>query len=484
MKCDKCGKEFQTYRGICPYCHNKNEKDTREQPTVKYTPIAKPNPPVYEKPKNPTENIRSQSPVKNSKSPDKTFRYALMGGIALLVVLSVGAMAQSFLGESPPPSGSAPEIHVTPEETIPPLYTTSSTQPKITYSGSKAGTLSPYSVDPNSITPDPYATRYIAPIPQNTQTALGDALDPQNYIPLSIDGFSSNDGISGPIDNSNLEGGTTHFEIMYHLDRNSKYYAKFDYLIIQVFGFTDEGSAERIYQELYKCEQPLTLAGRQVTYEFDRPRGQTNICWRDKNNVILVGTGPFDRNSANEQAQKEANIYAATLVLGGSPAIIATSIPTKTITTIPTTVPTSIPTSIRTTVKTIPTTITTISTTVPKTGVGAEISLNSWKQIPGPGGAYPHDEHYRFIEVNFTFRNNWYDCDNEYNKKGLYFVSSSVYLIDEGGFAYHPELSLSNKKDSIGLTLIPVGGTLSGKLIFEVYIYDTKDTRYQIGYNT
>ncbi|MEN6518795.1 MAG: hypothetical protein ABFC38_11570 [Methanospirillum sp.] len=166
MICDKCGKTFQTYSGTCPFCHNKNEKDTQEQPTIKYTPIVKPNPQVYGKPKNPTENIRSQSPVKNSKSSDKTFKYVLIGGVVLLVVLSAAVMAQSFMGGSPL-STSAPDNYISPTATDIPLPSlapiTLSQQPKITYSGSKAGTLSPYSGDSGSINPNPVAPDYTAP---------------------------------------------------------------------------------------------------------------------------------------------------------------------------------------------------------------------------------------------------------------------------------------------------------------------------------
>lgn len=42
MKCDKCGKEFQTYSGTCPYCHNKHRKLSVDTPKIEYVPTRKP----------------------------------------------------------------------------------------------------------------------------------------------------------------------------------------------------------------------------------------------------------------------------------------------------------------------------------------------------------------------------------------------------------------------------------------------------------
>jgi len=51
MKCESCGKEYQTYSGVCPYCHHKNKKGNHNPP-INYNPtISKPEPikpaPIY-----------------------------------------------------------------------------------------------------------------------------------------------------------------------------------------------------------------------------------------------------------------------------------------------------------------------------------------------------------------------------------------------------------------------------------------------------
>ena len=160
----------------------------------------------------------------------------------------------------------------------------------------------------------------IQSIPSTMQIVNGNTRNPQEYIPLSINGFSSDlSALNRPGDNGDMEGGTIFVDATYNPKPNSKYYGQLDFLDIQVYGFKNENLAEKTYQEAYKCDQPLTISGKQVTYEFDKSHGQTNICWRDKNNIILVGTEPINRNSPNEQAQKGANIYAAELVIQRAP---------------------------------------------------------------------------------------------------------------------------------------------------------------------
>ena len=150
MRCGKCGKEYQTYNGICPYCrHTRNEKNTQGQPTIRDIPTVKSQPSGANLPRNLPHSVYRQNPTNTKKTSGNSLKFVLMGGIVLLVILSVAAVAQSFIGGSPL-SASTPEVVVTSEPTIPPLYTTptiASQQPKITYAGSKAGTLSPYSSD-------------------------------------------------------------------------------------------------------------------------------------------------------------------------------------------------------------------------------------------------------------------------------------------------------------------------------------------------
>jgi len=165
MKCTNCGKEFQTYNGICPYCHSKNKKDVRAELNIRNIPYQESRPPIPLQAKRLTERVNTNTPIK-SRSSNQTLKYALGVGMGLFVVLCAAAMTQSFLGGSSL-SASVPGIYVSPTPTdipipsLPPL--TSSTLPKITFSKGKAGTLSPYSVDPNSITRVPHATEYVAP---------------------------------------------------------------------------------------------------------------------------------------------------------------------------------------------------------------------------------------------------------------------------------------------------------------------------------
>ena len=171
MKCHRCHKEYQTYNGICPFCHTKNEKLTQAQPTIRYTPTVKPKPSDVSL--HPFPN--GGNPSKTKKTSGDSLKYILMGGIILIVVLSVAAVAQSFIGGSTL-SASTPDGYVSSTSTDVPIPSlapiTSSTQPKITYSGSKAGTLSPYSGDSDSSNPNPVAPDYTAPGHRSTPNML------------------------------------------------------------------------------------------------------------------------------------------------------------------------------------------------------------------------------------------------------------------------------------------------------------------------
>ena len=182
MKCINCEKEFQTYNGVCPFCHSKNKTDGRAQHNIRNTPFEESSPLVPSQTNRLTEKVNTNTPIK-SRSPNQTLKYVLIVGMGLLVLLSVAAMTQSFLGGLSL-SASAPGSYVSPTPTdipipsLPPL--TSSVQPKITYSGSNAGTLSPYGGNSRSVKPRSVAPDYTAPgyrttpgIPQTESTSTG-----------------------------------------------------------------------------------------------------------------------------------------------------------------------------------------------------------------------------------------------------------------------------------------------------------------------
>ena len=87
----------------------------------------------------------------------------LIAGTVLFVVLFSAAMVQSFLTGAAAPAAN--EAGIAPEPTRTPLPTWAPMAAPITFAVQTrtAGTLSPYSVDPDSVTPDARATTYIAP---------------------------------------------------------------------------------------------------------------------------------------------------------------------------------------------------------------------------------------------------------------------------------------------------------------------------------
>ena len=109
----------------------------------------------------------TRSPTTVSKKRDTSERLLqifLVGGTILLVGLFGAAMLQSFLtgaeGATAPP-----EAQMVVETTRSPLPTTAPMVAPITATqrSHPAKTLSPYSEDPDAITANPYATKYVAP---------------------------------------------------------------------------------------------------------------------------------------------------------------------------------------------------------------------------------------------------------------------------------------------------------------------------------
>jgi len=109
-------------------------------------------------------HIHTKSPdvAGNKDNSNTILKYLLIGGTVLLVGLVSASMVESFLGGATPPKsglGVVPEITPTVIPTpMPKLTVVARVIPT-----QSARTLNPYSVDPASITPNPFATRYVAP---------------------------------------------------------------------------------------------------------------------------------------------------------------------------------------------------------------------------------------------------------------------------------------------------------------------------------
>ncbi len=193
MRCGSCGKEFQTYNGICPYCHAR-AGSSRGPPSVApaqpvppaapapSAPPTQPAPIVVVRPTQPVERPGPADSHRPSRRPssDRGLKIALTSGFVLLIVLVVWTALASSPGLLPvtltigaTPSPTATDI---PVPTLP-ATTTRATMATAAPTRT-AGTLSPYSVDPDSITPNPYATRYVAPGYRQTLGAPAPAATP------------------------------------------------------------------------------------------------------------------------------------------------------------------------------------------------------------------------------------------------------------------------------------------------------------------
>ncbi len=157
MKCQTCGKEFETYNRVCPYCHSKRTAVDIQAATVEYAPIVKPESPTPYTPRDPSRPAVARTSAHAGKDRGIMVKYALIGGFVLLAVLSAAVLVQSGPGgtTASPSTGiaSVPTGEPVPSQT--PIA--SIAQPKITYSGSAAGTLSPYGDNSGPVTPNPSA---------------------------------------------------------------------------------------------------------------------------------------------------------------------------------------------------------------------------------------------------------------------------------------------------------------------------------------
>jgi hypothetical protein len=106
-------------------------------------------------------------PFLTEERAERALKFALIAGTILLVVLVGAAMLDSLLKQAPAGSGpgtaAAPVTTSTPVRATAQAVTAAATAPKTLPPAMTAGTLSPYSVDPDQFIPDPHATRYVAP---------------------------------------------------------------------------------------------------------------------------------------------------------------------------------------------------------------------------------------------------------------------------------------------------------------------------------
>jgi hypothetical protein len=169
IRCETCGKEFQTYSGVCPYCHARAEggcaprsaafarpgpRDDGElgDSPPGTAPIEAAGAPPAARPVRPDYRRPSRRP------PERALKGLLVCGSVLLVVLVAWAAFVSVPGLFPLTLtlGTAP----TPAATDPPLPTIAAvtTRPAVATAAPtrSADILKPYSADPD-------ATRQIAP---------------------------------------------------------------------------------------------------------------------------------------------------------------------------------------------------------------------------------------------------------------------------------------------------------------------------------
>ena len=136
---------------------------------------------------------RTRDPTKIRRKQDTSQRLLktfLIGGTILFVVLLSAAMVQSFLAGTDAPAAIEAQIPLEPTRTV--LPTTAPTAVPISYAmqTQRAGTLSPYSVDPASITANPYATKYIAPGYRSGEQPSGSSIM-VHVTPYPLETFAS-----------------------------------------------------------------------------------------------------------------------------------------------------------------------------------------------------------------------------------------------------------------------------------------------------
>ncbi|MEN6519057.1 MAG: hypothetical protein ABFC38_12910 [Methanospirillum sp.] len=167
MRCDTCGKEFQTYNRICPYCHARAGAVQGPPPVAPAPPVqssAGSAPPIRPAPIAAAESPPAAQPVRpdyrgpSGGPPGRALKKLLACGFVLLVVLVAWVAFVSVpglfpltltLGNAPAPAATdIPLPTVTAVTARPTVATAAPTR--------SADTPGPYSADPD-------ATRRVAP---------------------------------------------------------------------------------------------------------------------------------------------------------------------------------------------------------------------------------------------------------------------------------------------------------------------------------
>ena len=462
--------------------------NTRERPTIKYTPNAISQSSDTSISRNLPPPAYRQSPTNLKKASDSSLKYVFVGGIVLLVVLSVAGVAQLFLDELSPSTIDS-KGYGTPEETIPPLYTTPttlSTQPKITYAGSKAGTLSPYSGGSGQVASNPQPPDYVAPrfhqassapvVPTPTETIMGstvvyvtsnpgDKSKPQavtsvpttlpiqspeiTVIPVADRGSPTQ--MSPPTTTASLKRNLPSSAPAIPLDSNGN----------PLYEFT-------IHRTRFRPTCPAT-----DSLKYTAPNGYgwviLDISFRqgvkdgfefDPHRIILVDEygGIYDHwpyygsNTVTLRIGEYGDDQLVFEVPLSHNENTRYSLRVENIQTIPSTI---------TTIITLPPTI----ITQPSTFIeGAhKVNLISWKYGKSPfPGDHPSNEYSRFVLIDFEVQNINYN-------NGLFVSPDNVVLVNEMGIPYH--CFRSAKYSPEGLVFrrgVPLGLSLRGELFFEV----------------
>lgn len=188
MQCQACGRQFETYNKICPYCRTRNP-ETPQQPIANDTPDRQSSPSISSATSRPEERPRPKVFIPTDRldeSPDlavptprpgstggrsppqrpSTAR-ALKGVFACVLFLLVVLVGWAALSSVPGllPVTLTIGTHPAPD-TLPPTLAAGTTKPTIATRAptQPADARSPYSAGPRSaVTPSPRPTRYDAP---------------------------------------------------------------------------------------------------------------------------------------------------------------------------------------------------------------------------------------------------------------------------------------------------------------------------------
>lgn len=418
MRCDTCGKTFETRCGLCPFCHSEVDACGQAEPENGAVPARAVG-----------TDGRVRVRTRSGGARERKMRYVLTCGIVLLVLLSAAAMAESILVAQRPSAQAGEQSAAVP---TPWTGQAAGAPPSVGGAIGQSRTAGPTPVEPPSVTEAdtvttrPETTRYVAPgyrltapptespswvtvAPQQTEPEKS----PRDYLPLSVDGFYSPQGVRGPLP-SPLEGGTDAFEIVYRPRPGSVYHARVGDLTVQAHGMESEPPAGGIFPISIPKAESMRIGGVEAISGFDDARGEAILAWREPGTLVLVRAGAAEDGHLHEPAQRDATVLVARVILGVDvappptstlafthqepPAPTRTATPTapavtpsRTVTHPPTTIATTVPSTRATATRTSatptppPTTVTTPGTvTSPATTIATATPTLSPTPSPSP----------------------------------------------------------------------------------------------------